>query len=161
MKGADASTNGSTTLVKSFSAGLISRLPSDVDKRVRVIAWVSLAGQVALIATGGAVRLTASGLGCPEWPLCTEDSLVNTPEMGIHGVIEFGNRLLTFVLVIIAIAMFILVLRIRRERRDLFVLALLIGLGIPVHQVTKLKRNPVEHFTTIDTFDGPAFTAAD
>ena len=45
-----------------------------------------------LVGTGGAVRLTSSGLGCPTWPKCTADSLVNTPEMGIHGVIEFGNR---------------------------------------------------------------------
>ncbi|MGV8968839.1 MAG: COX15/CtaA family protein [Microbacteriaceae bacterium] len=135
MKGADASTNGSTTLVKSFSARLISRLPSDVDKRVRVIAWVSLAGQVALIATGGAVRLTASGLGCPEWPLCTEDSLVNTPEMGIHGFIEFANRLLTFVLAAIAIVAFASVYRFRAHRRDLFWITLLQGLSIPFQAV--------------------------
>jgi cytochrome c oxidase assembly protein subunit 15 len=52
--------------------------------------------------------------------------------MGIHGAIEFGNRLLSFVLVAIAIIMFVLVLRIRRERKDLFRLALFIGLGIPM-----------------------------
>ncbi len=51
--------------------------------------------KVLIIGTGGAVRLTGSGLGCPTWPRCTPDSLVNTPEMGIHGIIEFGNRTLT------------------------------------------------------------------
>jgi len=114
---------------------LIARLPSAVDARIRAFAIASLVSQVLIVGTGGAVRLTGSGLGCPTWPKCTDDSFVNTPEMGIHGVIEFGNRLLTFVLVIIAIVMFVLVLRIRRERRDLFVLALVLGLGIPAQAV--------------------------
>ena len=78
----------------------------------------------AIVGTGGLVRLTGSGLGCPTWPQCTAESLVPTPEMGIHGVIEFGNRMLTFVLVVVAIVMFLFVVRMRRERRDLFWLAL-------------------------------------
>jgi cytochrome c oxidase assembly protein subunit 15 len=102
---------------------------------VRLIAWLSLVCQVLLVATGGAVRLTGSGLGCPTWPLCTDDSLVNTPEMGIHGIIEFGNRMLTFVLVVVAIAAFLAVIRFSVERRDLFVLTLLQGLSIPVQAV--------------------------
>jgi len=110
-------------------------LPTQIDRRVRVFAWLSLIAQIVLIGTGGLVRLTASGLGCPTWPTCTADSLVNTPEMGVHGVIEFGNRLMTFVLVFIAIAMFLLVIRMRAERRDLFRLALFIGLGIPAQGV--------------------------
>lgn len=112
-----------------------SRLPADVDRRVRVAAWVSLVLQVVLVATGGAVRLTASGLGCPTWPRCTEDSYVNTPEMGIHGVIEFGNRLLTFVLAIAVIAAFLSVIRFRRQRPDLFRLTLIQGLSIPFQAV--------------------------
>ncbi|MCU1403734.1 MAG: heme synthase [Glaciihabitans sp.] len=110
-------------------------LPSEVDRRVRVIAWLSLIFQVALIGTGGAVRLTASGLGCPTWPRCTVDSFVTTQEMGFHGVIEFGNRLLTFVLAFIAIAAFLAVIRMRARRRDLFVLTLLQGLSIPAQAV--------------------------
>lgn len=57
----------------------------------------------AIILTGGVVRLTGSGLGCSEWPRCTPDSYVTLPANGIHGAIEFGNRLLTFVLIIIAV----------------------------------------------------------
>ncbi|MEQ1735165.1 MAG: COX15/CtaA family protein [Rhodoglobus sp.] len=114
---------------------VIALLPSAVDARIRAFSIATLVAQILIVGTGGAVRLTGSGLGCPTWPRCTDDSFVATPEMGIHGVIEFGNRLLTFVLVIIAIAMFVLVLRIRRERRDLFTLALLIGLGIPAQAV--------------------------
>ncbi|MFI1012175.1 heme A synthase [Streptomyces sp. NPDC020965] len=53
---------------------------------------------VFIIVTGGAVRLTGSGLGCDTWPKCTDDSLFATPEQGLHGAIEFGNRMLTYVL---------------------------------------------------------------
>lgn len=53
---------------------------------------------VVIIVTGGAVRLTGSGLGCDTWPKCTDDSLFATPEQGIHGAIEFGNRMLAYVL---------------------------------------------------------------
>ncbi|WP_431783965.1 COX15/CtaA family protein [Streptomyces chumphonensis] len=53
---------------------------------------------VVIVVTGGAVRLTGSGLGCDTWPKCTGDSLIATQEMGLHGAIEFGNRMLTYVL---------------------------------------------------------------
>lgn len=121
--------------MKAVFRRLYETLPSTVDMRIRVFAIATLIAQILIVGTGGAVRLTGSGLGCPTWPRCTEESFVTTPEMGIHGIIEFGNRLLTFVLVVIAIIMFVLVLRIRRERRDLFVLALLIGLYVPVQAV--------------------------
>ena len=114
---------------------VFARLPSAVDTRIRVFAIATLVAQILIVGTGGAVRLTGSGLGCPTWPRCTAESFVTTPEMGIHGIIEFGNRLLTFVLVLIAIIMFVLVLRIRRERRDLFVLALVIGLYVPIQAI--------------------------
>ncbi|WP_375384479.1 heme A synthase [uncultured Microbacterium sp.] len=110
-------------------------LPAAVDRRVIVAAWATLVVQIGIVDTGGLVRLTGSGLGCPTWPQCTEDSLIATPEMGIHGIIEFTNRSLTFVLAIVAIATFVLVLRMRRARRDLFWLALLVGLYIPVQAV--------------------------
>src|SRR5829696_5761728 len=86
-----------------------SRLPDRVDRRVVASAWATLVVQIGIVGTGGLVRLTGSGLGCPTWPRCTADSLVPTEEMGIHGVIEFGNRLLTIVLVVVAILMFLFV----------------------------------------------------
>jgi len=116
-------------------ARFVAWLPDTLDKRVRVVAWLSFAFQLVLIGTGGAVRLTASGLGCPTWPRCTADSFVNTPEMGIHGFIEFGNRLLTFVLAFIVIAAFLAVIRMRKQRKDLFWLTLLQGLSIPAQAV--------------------------
>lgn len=105
-------------------------LPTYVDGRIRFFAWLSLVTEIAIVGTGGAVRLTASGLGCPTWPKCTAESLVPTAEMGVHGIIEFANRLMTGVVGLIALATFVLLWRIRRERRDLFVLALLLALGV-------------------------------
>jgi cytochrome c oxidase assembly protein subunit 15 len=93
---------------------------------------VTLANAVAngvIVVTGGAVRLTGSGLGCPTWPRCTDESFVATPELAGHGVIEFGNRLLTFVLAAVAVATVVVVFR--SVRRDLRGLAVLGFLGIP------------------------------
>ena len=110
-------------------------LRGEVDGWVRFTAWASLAANMLLILTGGLVRLTASGLGCPTWPRCTDDSWTNTSEMGIHGFIEFGNRTLTGVLMIVAVLAFLAVVRMIRTHPPLFVLTLLLGLGIPVQAV--------------------------
>ena len=110
-------------------------LPNRVDRRIIVAAWATLVVQIGIVGTGGLVRLTGSGLGCPTWPQCTAGSFVPTPEQSYHSIIEFGNRALTFVLAVVAIATFLLVLRLRRERRDLFWLALLVGLYIPLQAV--------------------------
>ncbi|MES5822791.1 COX15/CtaA family protein [Streptomyces sp. RG80] len=67
-------------------------------RTVRRAALAALVMSVVIVVTGGAVRLTGSGLGCPTWPKCTEDSIHNTAAMGVHGYIEFGNRMLTYVL---------------------------------------------------------------
>jgi heme a synthase len=126
--------SASTSPSRSRAAGPLNRfvawLPDDVDRRVRVFAWLSFVAEVLIIGTGGAVRLTGSGLGCPTWPRCTADSLVNTPEMGIHGIIEFGNRTLTGLVGILALIVVVLVWRMRRERRVLFVLASIVLAGI-------------------------------
>lgn len=113
-----------------------NRLPDSVDRRVIAMAWATLVVQIGIVGTGGLVRLTGSGLGCPTWPQCSEGSFVPTPELPvIHSVIEFGNRLLTFVLVAVAVATFLLVVRLRRTRPDLFWLAFSIGLYVPVQAV--------------------------
>ena len=105
-------------------------LPDHVDGRIRLFAWLSFIVQTTIIATGGAVRLTGSGLGCPTWPTCTADSLIPTEELGYHSLIEFGNRMMTGVVGIVALVLFVLVWRIRRERRDLFALAFIVGAGV-------------------------------
>ncbi|MFI5795545.1 heme A synthase [Streptomyces sp. NPDC051677] len=67
-------------------------------RTVQRAALFALVMSVVIVVTGGAVRLTGSGLGCPTWPKCTADSLTATSAMGFHGAIEFGNRMLTYVL---------------------------------------------------------------
>ncbi|MFM8926864.1 MAG: COX15/CtaA family protein, partial [Rhodoluna sp.] len=104
--------------------------------RIKVYAWLSVISQILIVVTGGAVRLTGSGLGCPTWPECQPGSLVSVPELGIHGFIEFANRLLTFVLLLIALLTFIAVLlQPRGQRKGLFWTSLWLGLGIIVQAV--------------------------
>ena len=80
-----------------------------------------------LVLTGGVVRLTGSGLGCPTWPRCTDGSYVTTSAMGIHGAIEFGNRMLIFVLTLIAgIGLVVAFVQRRRARRALHAAVLVV-----------------------------------
>ena len=102
-----------------------------MSKAGRFLFTLLLFLQCALIITGGAVRLTGSGLGCPTWPECTPGSYTPTPQQvegPLHAWIEFGNRLLTFALFFAALATIAYVLRLRR--RELFLLSLFQLLGI-------------------------------
>ena len=120
---------GVTTAVRTAPSRLLVRL-----------SWANLVANIGIVLTGGAVRLTGSGLGCPTWPRCTDDSYVVHDELGLHGAIEFGNRMLTFALVVIAIACWVaaLVPVVRdwdgADRRPL-VIATVIALGIPAQAV--------------------------
>ena len=100
---------------------------------VRRLGWATLLANIGLVVTGGAVRLTGSGLGCPTWPRCTGESFTPHGAMDVHSAIEFGNRTLTFVLAAIAVAT--LVVAWRTGRRELRTLALLMALGIPAQAV--------------------------
>ncbi|MET8092329.1 COX15/CtaA family protein [Micromonospora sp. NPDC005220] len=102
---------------------------------LRRLALASIIANVGIVVTGGAVRLTASGLGCPTWPRCTDASYVTTSEMGMHGVIEFGNRMLTFAVGLIALATVLAVLAHRPRRPGLLALAVAVFLGIPAQAV--------------------------
>ncbi|GAB3940375.1 COX15/CtaA family protein [Micromonospora vulcania] len=102
---------------------------------LRRLAFASIIANVGIVVTGGAVRLTASGLGCPTWPRCTDGSYVTTSEMGAHGVIEFGNRMLTFAVGLIALATVLAVLAHRPRRPGLLALAVAVFLGIPAQAV--------------------------
>jgi len=98
------------------------------------LAVANLVANIGIVVSGGAVRLTGSGLGCPTWPRCTDGSYVPHGELGIHGAIEFGNRMLTFVLAAIAIACWLAALvasrRADSDRRPLM-LSTVIALGVP------------------------------
>ena len=111
---------------------LIEKAPGGA---LRVTAWASLVGNIALVVTGGAVRLTGSGLGCPTWPRCTDTSLVAHPDLGLHGAIEFGNRLLGVALALVVVANFVLALTRWRRDRGVTVLAFFVGLSVPAQAV--------------------------
>ena len=100
---------------------------------VRPLGWATLIANIVLVVTGGAVRLTGSGLGCPTWPRCTAQSMTPHANLNLHSAIEFGNRTLTFVLTAIAIATFVAAWQ--SGRRDLRLLALWIALGIPAQAI--------------------------
>ncbi|MEV0718448.1 COX15/CtaA family protein [Asanoa sp. NPDC050611] len=107
---------------------------------IRRLALANIIANVAIVVTGGAVRLTGSGLGCPTWPRCTDASYTPTGEMGIHGVIEFSNRMLGWVVGLVAFAVLVAAfLHFRRTRtartRGLMLLALGVFLGIPAQGV--------------------------
>jgi heme a synthase len=93
---------------------------------MRLLALLGVIGNAGIIGTGGAVRVTESGLGCPEWPKCTGDSLVPThnPEHpAVNMAIEFGNRMLTFLVLAIGALALIAAWRLRPRRRGLVPLA--------------------------------------
>ena len=96
-------------------------------RRVTVVSCVLLA---LIIVTGAAVRLTGSGLGCPDWPNCTATSLAPTKAVGVHGWIEFVNRMVTG-LVSVAVIVAVLGALVRGpRRRDLTWLSLGLVLGV-------------------------------
>ena len=74
--------------------------------------------QMAIVVTGGAVRITGSGLGCPTWPECTPGSYTPVPNQAegqVHAWIEFGNRLLTFVLLLGALIALVIAIRVSKH----------------------------------------------
>lgn len=103
------------------------------------LAVANLVANIGIVVTGGVVRLTGSGLGCPTWPRCTEESYVAHGELGINGAIEFGNRLLTWVLAVVAVACWLAALaRYAEDRaagRRTVALSTVIALGIPAQAV--------------------------
>lgn len=110
-------------------------LPRTSASTVRRLALASVVANCVIVVTGGAVRLTGSGLGCPTWPRCTGQSYVPTQAQALHGAIEFGNRMLTFVLTVVVILTFLAAVRARHRRRSLVGLSLAALLGIPAQAV--------------------------
>jgi cytochrome c oxidase assembly protein subunit 15 len=93
---------------------------------MRCLALLGVAGNALIMSTGAAVRVSGSGLGCPTWPKCTGDSLVPTHSVehsAANMAIEFGNRMLTFLVLAVGVLVFVAAVRLRPRRRDLVVLA--------------------------------------
>jgi cytochrome c oxidase assembly protein subunit 15 len=105
---------------------------------MRRLALLGMAGNALIMATGAAVRVSGSGLGCPTWPNCTGDSLVPTRSAehpAVNMAIEFGNRLLTFLVLAIGVAVFVAALRLRPRRSDLVRLAAIQPLSVVAQAV--------------------------
>ncbi len=102
---------------------------------VNRLAVIALAANVAIVASGGLVRLTDSGLGCPSWPNCAGDSVVPTRQLSWHKYVEFGNRLFTYVVLAAVVAALIAVLRERPRRPRVRTWAWLVFLGVPAQAV--------------------------
>ena len=128
---------------------MTSRLAQRMEIALPALLGFLLFLQSALVVTGGAVRLTGSGLGCPTWPRCTSGSYTPVPHQGqgqLHAWIEFGNRLLTIALVLASVS--VLVAVVKTKRRDIRTLALgqLLGIlaQIPLGGITVLTHlNPI------------------
>lgn len=103
------------------------RLPRISPERALLIAQISLGFLTLVVFTGAAVRLTGSGLACPNWPTCTEGQVIRgtQPEW-----IEFGNRLISGFVGLVAVAAFFAMLLSRPRRRELVWIAALPAIGV-------------------------------
>ncbi len=113
------------------------RLPAVRPSLVRPILVANLVGEVVIVITGGVVRLTGSGLGCPTWPECVPGSFTPVPyqEEGIHKLIEFGNRTLTGVVGLLALACVWVVFTRMRRRQPLLLVAVGLVVGVLLQAV--------------------------
>lgn len=108
-------------------------MPSLTSRRVTgpAFRWFALAtflSMIVIVLTGAAVRLTGSGLGCPDWPTCFHDRL--TGSWSIHPLIEYGNRMVTIVLVVLVAVTFVAALFREKRRADLVALSGVLILGV-------------------------------
>ena len=108
-----------------------ARLSVDPNQ-FRRVAYATLAALTLIVLTGAAVRLTGSGLGCPDWPKCFGKDL---PPLSTHALIEFGNRAISGLVGVLTIVTMVLAFTRRPFRRDLAVLATLLPLGVVAQAV--------------------------
>ena len=114
---------------------------------LRRAALASVIVNVGIVLTGATVRLTGSGLGCPTVPKCTDESYVTTAEMGVHGVIEFGNRMLSIVVGLVALLAVASAVaqrprRGRTLRWSVVVLAMVVAQGLVGASTVRTDLNP-------------------
>jgi heme a synthase len=101
-------------------------------RQFRVLAYVTLASLTLIVLTGAAVRLTGSGLGCPDWPKCYGNAY---PPFSAHALIEFGNRMLSGLVGVLTVVTALAAWRLRPYRRQLFWLSLTLPLGVVAQAV--------------------------
>lgn len=104
-------------------------MTSSAGPVTRAVLVANVVVQVGIVVTGGLVRLTGSGLGCPTWPQCVPGSYTPVVEQseGIHSLVEFGNRLLSFVVGVVALATVVAVWRLGRRHLRLLGALPLVG----------------------------------
>jgi cytochrome c oxidase assembly protein subunit 15 len=102
---------------------LTDRLPTVSPTVFRRATRLSVVLLALIVVTGGAVRLTGSGLGCPTWPRCGDGSFVTRSQYAAHGWIEFGNRMISIGVGVVLLVVPLLALRLRERRRDLVALS--------------------------------------
>ncbi len=119
-----------------------------LDRALSPVLGLLLAFQSGLLVSGGAVRISGSGLGCPTWPKCTSASFTPVPHQAqgqVHVWIEFGNRLITLGLLTVSIIALVLVIRLKRKDLQTLAIIQLVGilLQIPLGGITVLTHlNP-------------------
>lgn len=111
------------------------RFPRPTANQLRGLAIGSLVANIGIVVTGGAVRLTGSGLGCPTWPRCTDTTWTPHGALDVHSAIEFGNRMLTFALGAIVVLTWIAAMLDTPRRPGVRLLATLLAIGIPLQAV--------------------------
>ena len=117
---------------------MLTRIPASRPALNRAVAIAAVITQAGIAVTGSVVRVTGSGLGCPTWPQCFPGSFTPVPDTEIAAVtqwVEFGNRLLTFLVGFVALACLVLALLVRPHRRRLVLLAATMPVGVAVQAV--------------------------
>src|SRR6201988_3142911 len=123
--------------VRRWLLRLVDLLPDPSLRTQRVVAAVVILTQGGIAVTGAIVRVTASGLGCPTWPQCfpgsfTPVAVAEVPR--VHQAVEFGNRMITFA-VVIAAALIVFVVIQARRRTEVLVYAWLMPVSTVVQAV--------------------------
>ncbi|MBL7499940.1 heme A synthase [Frankia sp. CNm7] len=118
---AQVSSQSKTARAGQATPSFLDRLPTVSPRVFRVLTLISLVFLGLIVVTGGAVRVTGSGLGCPTWPQCGDGRWVPHTEYALHGAVEFGNRMISIVMGVFMLVTPLAALRLpdRRQRRDL------------------------------------------
>ncbi|GAB3867927.1 COX15/CtaA family protein [Nocardioides maradonensis] len=120
----------------------LAALQQGLERHARTAAWATLVVNMLIVVTGGLVRLTGSGLGCPTWPQCQAGSLVPHGSISIHKAIEFSNRMVTPVITIAVLAALIAVWRMAQRRYALWILGGVVAQAVIGGITVRIELNP-------------------